>query len=140
MRVDRLQSPDVAPSMSRDADPPVGVERHPIRPRLRPSVRLRPLVSAGMQEDGCALVGTPLINVVGGNLGKHQRAIVGPDRPFEPFVKTGGDALQLGIGRHNLIDRGVEFLEVPGEGHAPSQQQNQEKAQLSDLHPTDCSK
>jgi hypothetical protein len=93
-----------------------------------------------MQEDGCALVGTPLINVVGGNFRKYQRAIVRPGRPFEPFVKTGGHTFQLSVGRHNLIEGSVEFLNILGESRASSEPENQEKAEPSDLHPTDCSK
>jgi hypothetical protein len=93
-----------------------------------------------MQEDGCALVGTPLINIVGGNFGEHQRAIVRLGRPFEPFVKTGGHAFQLGIGRHNLIEGSIEFLNILGESRAPREHENQENAEPSDLHPADCSK
>ena len=57
----------------------------------------------------------PLIDVVGRNFRKHERAIASPGRPFQPFVKTGGHPLQLGIGRHNLIEGSVEFLNVLGE-------------------------
>src|SRR5271168_2814709 len=67
-----------------------------------------------MHEDARTLARDPLIDVVGRDLRKQESPGARPNRAFGPLVETSGYALQLGVTPHDLIESGVELLNVLG--------------------------
>jgi hypothetical protein len=112
MWIDRLQPPHVAPCVSGDGDPAVGIESHSIRSGLRPRIRLRPFISAGMDKQTRAFSWHPLVNAVRRDLGEEKGALTSPYRAFSPLVESGRYFFKFGFLRNQLIDCRVESLNL----------------------------
>src|SRR3984893_7520211 len=86
-------------------------------------------ISAGMHKNTRALTRDPQVNVVGWDLRKQESSFARPNWAFTPLVEASGYALQLGIRPHQLLESGVEPLNVLRQrGHGESSDSNaQEK-------------
>src|SRR5258707_8237962 len=65
-----------------------------------------------MHENARALTRDPQVNVVGWDLRKQESSFARPNWAFTPLVEASGYPLQLGIRPHQLLESGVELLNV----------------------------
>src|SRR6201987_3078320 len=120
-RVERLHAPYVASCGPRHAPSTLRTKDHSIRAWLRPFEWLCTCISAGVHENARALTRDPQVDVVCWDLGKQESSFVRPNRAFSPLVEASGYALQLGIRPYQLLESGVELLNVLRQcGHGES--------------------
>src|SRR6266478_5417210 len=74
-----------------------------------------------MHENASTLTRNPQVDVVCWDLRKQESSFARPNWAFSPLVEASGYALQLGIRPHQLLESGVELLNVLRQcGHGES--------------------
>src|SRR6266404_8412598 len=100
---------------------PSGSKIIPFEPGSGPLNGLCTCISAGVHENACALTRDPQVDVVCWDLRKQESSFVRPNGAFSPLVEASGYALQLGIRAYQLLESGVELLNVLRQcGHGES--------------------